>query len=217
MKFAFDIETVPNLNLIDALPEVEVKCGNLKDPEKIREKVEEAKKEQVSKMALSPFFGRICSYSFYGPEIECFHTVDEISDVSEIELVNEIFEQLKCTPTSSPYVITWNGVTFDFPFLFKRAMLLKVEPKCNGLSFWTKKYTHAPHCDLMQELTGWNHDHLKLNVAANTILGKSKIDSDATKFIQLIESGRSEEIGIYNLMDSELTFNIHEAAAPYLW
>jgi predicted PolB exonuclease-like 3'-5' exonuclease len=214
---AFDIETVPNLNLIDSLPEPEVAIGNLKDPDKIAEKIKAAKEKQVSNMALSPFYGRICSYSFFGPEIQRYHTVDEISDAAEIELINEIFDQLKNGESYNQYIITWNGMKFDFPFVFVRAMLLRIEPKCNGLSFWTKKYTHAPHCDMMQELTLWSNEHKSLNNAASSILGKKKIDIDCTKFLDMINEGKSAEIGIYNLMDSELTFNIHETAKDYLW
>lgn len=39
MDLVIDIETIPNSGMIDRLPEVEVKTGNLKDPEKIAEKI----------------------------------------------------------------------------------------------------------------------------------------------------------------------------------
>lgn len=219
MHGALDIETVPNLNLIDALPEIEVAIGNMVDPAKIAAKTKKCKDEQVSKMALDPFWGRICSYAVYGPDIKKYHTVDEVSDTSEIELISEILALMCVTEKTHPYIITWNGAKFDMPFIFKRAMLLKVEipAGCMGLSHWTKKYTHTPHCDMMQEFTGWGNDHLKLDTCAGQLLGQRKIGVDCTTFLQMITDGKQDEIGIYNLMDSELTYNIHEAAAPYLW
>ena len=59
----FDIETIPNSGMLDRLPPVEVKAGNLKDPVKIAEKEAAAKAEQLEKMALSPLYGRVCCWS----------------------------------------------------------------------------------------------------------------------------------------------------------
>lgn len=216
--FSFDIETIPNLNLVDSLPEPEVKYGNIKDPAKIREKFAEAKQEQVSDMALNPFYSRICSYATWG-EYEGYYTLDEISDAAEIELINKVLEKLTFGATQSPVVITWNGFSFDMPFLYKRAALLNIPlpNSCPGLQYWQKKYSHIPHCDLERILSNWEPKKIKLDHAAAAFLGEKKLDHDFTKFIELIQSGKGDEIGIYNLKDAELTFRLYEKLAPYLF
>lgn len=214
---ALDIETVPNVALICSLPEPEVKIGNLKDPEKIAEKIKEAKEDQISKMALFPYTGRICSYAVYGDSVQKYHTIDEISDVAEMELISEIMGILSLNNNQCDCVITWNGIQFDIPFIFIRAMLLKMELKCPAMSYFTKRYSHFPHTDMMKELVYWSNDHMRLNYASKLILGKSKIDTDVTKFVEMIKTGQSDQIGIYNLMDAQLTYEIFLATEKYLF
>ena len=219
MEFAFDIETIPNTSIINSLPEVEVKYGNTKDLEKRKIIEDESKQKQIDEMALSPFYGRICSYAVYGNSIQKYHTIDEISDASEIELINEIFELFTVTPTEVPRVITWRGNEFDIPFVFIRAAMLNVfSPSgCLRLQQMIKRYTTAPHCDLERVLSNWGNKMVKLNHAASALLGETKLDHDFSKFIDQIQSGKSDEIGIYNLKDAELTYKLFTKLQPYLF
>lgn len=218
-EFAFDIETIPNKNMVDALPEPEYKYGNTKDPDKRKVIEEETKQKQIDDMALSPFYGRICSYAVYGPEFQKYHTVDEISDAAEIELINEVFEMLTVTATTVPRVITWRGTDFDLPFLFIRAAILNVfiPAGCLRLQQMIKRYTTAPHCDLERVISNWGTKMVSLDFVASSFLGEKKLDHDFTKFIEQIETGKSHEIGIYNLKDAELTYRSFEKLQPYLF
>jgi predicted PolB exonuclease-like 3'-5' exonuclease len=217
--FAFDIETIPNLDMVDRLPEPEVKLGNLKDPVKIAEKCAEAKQNQIGSMALNPFYGRICSYAIWNEEVQEYSTVDEISDAAEIETIRNALECFCFTATTTPSVITWNGFGFDLPFLYKRAAILKIELPvgCVGLQYWMKKYSHHPHCDLERELSNWDTKRIKLDDAAGVFLSEKKLDHDFSKFIELINTGKSSEIGIYNLKDSEITYRLYKTLSPYLF
>lgn len=216
--FSLDIETIPNLSMVDTLPEPEVALGNTKDPEKIAVKIADAKQKQIDSMALNPFTGRICSVAFAGKHYG-YHTVDEVSDAAEIDLLNKILDTFVVNQTETPHIITWNGHQFDLPFIFKRAMMLRVAVPsgCLGLAHMCKKYSRYPHTDLMMEFCGWSHTYLKLDHVAGWLLGKKKLDHDFSKFIELIETGKSSEIGVYNLVDAELTLEIYETAAPYLF
>lgn len=218
-EFGFDIETIPNKNMVDALPEPEYKYGNTKDEDKRKVIEKEAKQKQIDDMALSPFYGRICSYAVYGPEIQKYHTIDEISDAAEIELISEVFELFTCTTTTVPRVITWRGNDFDLPFLFIRAAILNVvvPAGCLRLQNMIKRYATAPHCDLERVISNWGQKMTSLNFVASSFLGEKKIESDFTKFIEMIESGKSHEIGIYNLKDAELTYRSFEKLQPYLF
>ena len=67
MQYALDVETIPNMDIVADMPEPEVKTGNLKDPEKIAEKVKQARKKAEDRMALSPLTGRVAAFSFWSP------------------------------------------------------------------------------------------------------------------------------------------------------
>jgi DNA polymerase elongation subunit (family B) len=211
MKIAIDIETIANPEMVDCMPEPEVAIGNLKDPEKIREKISEAKRKQVESMALNPFHGRICSYAWYGETGGGYEAMDSVCDAEELRIINVILSQLTFTGNESPKIITWNGFDFDIPFIAKRCMILNAPIPTGfvGFKYFLKKYDVDSHCDLMKEMTGWN-GHLKLDTVSKILFGESKISVDFTKFSDLILSGNSSEIGIYNQKDCELTYKIYE-------
>lgn len=219
MEFALDIETIPNKNMVEALPEPEYKYGNTKDPDKRKVIEDETKQKQIDNMALSPFYGRICSYAVYGPHIKKYHTVDEISDAAEIELINEIFDLLTVTTTEVPRVITWRGNDFDLPFIFIRAAIMNVfiPAGCLRLQQMVKRYITAPHCDLERVISNWGQKMVSLNFVASSFIGEKKIEMDVTKFVEMIETGKSHDIGIYNLKDAELTYRCFDKLQPYLF
>lgn len=219
---AFDIESVPNKAMIEFMPEPEVALGNLKDPEKIKEKIAEAKAKAIDRMALSPLYGRVCSASFYGETTQEYKVIPEISDAAEIELLNYIFENISLggNDAESSKIITWNGLNFDFPFIYKRAAMLRVAlpAGCPGLKYWTQKYKADVHCDLMQELCSWNiQDKISLDAAGKAFLGAGKTQRDYSTYVSPIESGQGNLIGIDNLCDTKITWDLYELLSPYLF
>lgn len=219
--FSLDIESIPNPEMVGSLPEPEVAIGNLKNPELIKAKIAEAKESQIKKMALDPFYGRICSFATWSCEEidQRFYTIDEISDAAEIGLINKLLTLLCVTSTTHPNICTWNGYEFDIPFIYKRAMMLRLDIPAGlyGLSRMCRRYSSVPHCDLMQEICQWN-GRMKLDVAARALLGEGKTEGiDVTKFVEYIQAGRGNEIGIYNLKDAELTYKIYQRVSPYIF
>lgn len=217
---AIDIETLPNIDLIDCLPEPKAP-GNLKDPAKIAAAIQEKKAEQVDKMALDPLFGRICAYSWWGEGNDHGYSVmSDTTQAEEIRLVRELLQMFVITNTTAPSIVTWNGMSFDVPFIVKRAMLLNVERPTGfpGLKYFTKRYSHVPHCDMAKELTLWdNASYMSLDTAAKVILGERKLDHDFKEFRKQILGGDGDSIGRYCMKDSELTWRIFQRASPYLW
>jgi len=225
---ALDIETIPNEAMIDLLPEPEVAIGSLKDPEKIQAKIDEAKKNQKEKMGLNPMTGRICSFSFYGDrEDERFYkVVPEVSDAAEIDLLNQLLEHLIVYSNDiiATTIVTWNGMQFDFPYIFKRAALLRVEIPAGvrGLSFWTKKYSIYPHCDLLQVWNGWSTSNpsagsAKLDWIGKVFLGSGKTERNYLEYLDLIKSGNCDQIGRDNLCDTKITYDLYKVLEPYLF
>ena len=203
---AFDIETMPNMQMVDRLPEPDVKYGNTKDPAKMETKLAEAKIKQVDKMALSPLYGKIASFAISGSE------ESTMCSENEKEMLEVLFN--KFFTTHEPYTFaTWNGNDFDFPFLYRRAVALKIDLTGKvRLNQLVKRYQTTPHADLAKIWTSWgSHDYVKLDHVASVILGEKKFDFDVTTIKRLIKTpeGRAQIMG-YNLQDANLTYELYQ-------
>jgi predicted PolB exonuclease-like 3'-5' exonuclease len=215
---AIDIETIPDLTRIDALPEPEGRADT-KDPEKIAAQIAEKRKKQIEDMALSPFTGRICSFATWGEAGGKYRVMREISDAEEIVLVNDLLRYFVISGGAYPQICTWNGWKFDIPFIFKRAMLLRVElpPSLPPLRAFVKKYDTSFHMDLAQELDQWGNGYTSLDQAARYTVGEGKAQADYTQFCQMIVDGNQDKIGLYNLKDAELTYKIYLYMSGYIF
>ena len=206
---AFDIETIPNTSLIDRLPEPEVKTGNLKDQAKIAEKIEEAKKAQIEKMALSPLYGRVCCWCAHDSETDtttgsCINADTDAEETEVIERAFLLFSKFK--------VITYNGSSFDLPFLYRRAVILGIDPNefsAPTLAEMLKRYDNNKHLDLMQVWCGYGQFE-KLDTLSALILNDHKVEIDFHDFPELIktEEGRNR-ILTYCAHDVELTGQLY--------
>ena len=209
---AFDIETIPNTAMIPRLPEPEVKAGNLKDPAKIAEKIEEAKKAQIEKMALSPLYGRICCWCIHDGETSTGVCIK--NEAEETELIENAFQIL-----SGQTVITYNGASFDLPFLYRRAVILGIDPRefnMPTLAEMLKRYDNDKHIDLMQVWCGFGQFE-KLDTLSALILDDHKVEIDFHDFPELIKTseGRDRLIA-YCEHDVELTYRLYTRIAGIL-
>ena len=214
--FAYDIETIPNMSIVHLLPEPEVKYGNVKNPELKKAKLDEAKAKQIGGMALSPFFGRICCFAVHGNKMSRYTVMEKISDETERELIKDIFSLFANKKEYQPMIITWAGKDeFDMRFLYTRAAILSVQTPVGVPSYevMCKKFENENHIDLMTVLCGWGN-RFKLDIAAQIFFGEKKLKHDFSKFIELIETGRGDEIGRYNLKDAELTYELYKRVQP---
>ena len=187
-----DIETMPDETMIDKLPEPDVKYGNAKDEEKRRVIYENAVAKQVDSMALNPLFGRIACIGIG----DTVHMAENEKTLIEI-VSKELFSKMQP-------ICTWNGIGFDIPFIYKRAIILgiKIDPP---MSFWMKRYTITPHCDLMQVWMNW-YGYEKLDTVAKALLGRGKVDFDVTQIKELIKTAEGiEKISNYCKGDLEAT------------
>ena len=192
MLISFDIETIPNSGMLNRLPPVEAKTGNLKDPEKIAEKERQAKLEQVEKMALSPLYGRVCAWCAESITGDKFNAcIEEDSDEEEIRVIAAAFKRIRGSK-----ILTYNGNNFDLPFLYKRAVILGVDPRGYALpplSEVTAKYKNIHHIDLMNVWCGFGN-YEKLDNLASALLGEHKNEIDFHDFPEMIktDAGRKE-------------------------
>lgn len=217
--FSLDIETIPNPAMEALLPEPDVKLGNVKDPKKIEEKRIEAKEKQLNSMALKAETGMIASFSMSG-DIEKSAVLQEVSYSNEIELINEIFLSLS---TDVVTLITFNGMDFDLPFIYKRAMINGIDlTQFNGLlplSYWMKRYTVEPHCDIMKVWSNWSNDikGCSLDYLGSLLLGERKTDRDYSQYLEYIQTGKSDIVLADNVCDSQLTMRLYNKMNKYLF
>ncbi len=223
MILGLDIETIPNVAMVNNLPEPEVALGNLVDPAKIKAKQDAAKASQVEKMALDPLYGRVLCVALVGegPEgVSNCPILPEANDDTERKLLQWLFGEHLNNPELR--LVTWNGNGFDMPFIYRRAMALGVSPKHFGappLATWTKKYGNDRHIDMMQEWGGAGYkDFTKLDSVARALLGESKADIDVTAFAEKMKTqeGR-DEIVKYCVRDAALVVKIWERALGTLF
>jgi DNA polymerase elongation subunit (family B) len=219
--FTIDIETIPDMNRVPFLPPPKVKYGNTKDPEKRAVMDEEAKKKQIEDMGLNPFTGRICSIAV----VNSGKVVEEAvlsKEITEWQLIDRAFSFLRMHGKINYRICTWNGINFDVPFLYKRAMILDRVRKQTGVSkklfdamppmpYYTKKYSVDTHIDIPMILGGWASEarYTGLNDISFSLLGKKKGEIDFKDFPELLQTkeGRSE-ISEYNCQDALLTDEI---------
>ena len=230
---ALDIETIPNTSAIPLLPEPEVTDSRRKDPDKIAAHLDAKRAKQRADMALDPTTGRICSFAITeisGNEQEFYRVIpaaiisscvciDAESDGAEAEIVAELLGILALPELR---IVTWDGMRFDLPYIYKRAMLLSffgsVPAGVPPLTYWTKRYSTTPHCDLAKVWTD-GAGFIKLDTVARLMFGgEGKIEIDFTDFPELIktEEGR-QRLGAYNLQDTRLTARIFERASGCLF
>jgi hypothetical protein len=112
----FDIETGPTDNAADYFDESKVKLGNLKDPEKIKAKVEEARQEFLDKAALSAVTGQVLAIGYRRGDSVL------IRDGREWQLLNAFWKLFKDLPKHGiRHMIGHNIFAFDLPFLIQRS------------------------------------------------------------------------------------------------
>lgn len=205
-----DIETYPDLNMVDTLPEPKID-SRLKDPVKIEAKKVEAKQKQIDGMALNPLYGKIACIGYStGGESEC------VIEGTEEQIINTFFDIISLGRAESPKIVTWNGISFDIPFIYKRAMILGIKPHIS-MSYWMKRYTTSPHCDLMQVWCNW-YGMEALNTVAKALLNKEKAEFDVTTIKDLIKTpeGR-KEISSYCKKDVDITKELFDKMAGILF
>ena len=196
MIIALDIETVGNAEIIPMLPEPSID-SRLKDPAKIADAKAGAKQKQIDGMALDPLTARVICFAAVGlageTVSESVEIVPDLTDVAESALLQSI---MRFIGTEEVRLVTWNGIGFDLPMIYKRAMILGVDPSNFGappLTAWTKRYSADRHYDLMQIWGGWSTEgREKLETVAGMVLHEKRADIPYDQMPELMkaEEGR---------------------------
>ena len=214
MIYALDIETIPNPATFEFLPEPECTDSRIKDPIKIAAHIEKKRLALRDKAALDPLTGRVCAIAYVGmidgKDAEHVDVIDAATDEAETTIIQGAMMMLG---KPDARIITWNGISFDMPYIYKRAMVLGVDPAdfdAPPLNAWTKKYNTDRHFDLMMIWGAWR-DFVKLDTVAGLVLGEKKIETDFALFLEFIETAEGRaKLGEYCLQDTRLTWRLFE-------
>ena len=146
-EIVLDIETMPNeipealaKELYGKIEPTQIAIKQGKEAEYIK-----AKQEEIAEgFALSPLTGRILGIGLYLPESDTSIYIEE-TEKEMLEYLHSLFAK------NSPRLITFNGKSFDIPFIKIRAAILgaTIPP----LS--TKKYDTMWHFDVREILTNF--------------------------------------------------------------
>ena len=171
--FAFDIETIPNqlipASCVPVFDPSEIKYGNTKDPSKKALKEEEERKKfddgLSKKMSLDPAYCQLVT--FVGIQYDTdkdeilSETIVQITDDDEDKIgdwsaIHEGWSAIHSSYNERVPIITFNGLSFDLPVLFMRAILQDAHVSKIMYDRLTGRYSNAHHFDLMQILANFD-------------------------------------------------------------
>lgn len=215
-KQPFDIETTSTesehaLEIIRS--EIEAKAKDIKAPknygevkateyvERETQKLHDSFDTQVAKTALNPNYGHLIA-------IGCGEFVEVIKDVTdEKDLLSEFFAYLRGCDTL-PLLYGHNIKGFDFPFIYKRAVILGANPKFNFKDAYMHRYSKIVF-DSMQEWCGYK-EYISADNLAKLLGVKGKGDIDGSMVPAMFKAGRHEEIKEYIADDLRINREIYE-------
>ncbi len=124
-------------------------------------KTEEERVEAIQKLSLNPFTAQIIAIGMLNPDSnqgKVFYQAPKqeptFSEDGLVEFVScseeEVLQEFWKTMNHYAQFITFNGRTFDCPFLMLRSALLGIKSTRNLLPY---RYNAAEHCDLIEQLT----------------------------------------------------------------
>jgi len=122
MHIVFDIETAPlptDQIVIPPFDPANVKTGNLRDPDKIADKIRQAEEEHASNYlrnaALDPLTGRVVCIGVAVGQADPF-----LFSGDERTMLGAFWDSL-CQSERAPLILGFNSKQFDLPFLIRRS------------------------------------------------------------------------------------------------
>jgi len=226
MHLVYDIETV-GVDF-DSLSESQKEfllryTESEKDPQKKEELVKEAKRY----LSLYPYTAKIVAIGLMNTEVEKSMVLYEGSEndewiaeekttkykpLTEVQMLNYFWKYVK----KAEKIISFNGRSFDLPFILMRSAINKIKPTKNLLK---NRYDSTTHVDLLEHFTFYGLTK-KFNLdfychAFNIASPKSKgITGMDVK--ELYKAGRIKDIAIYCGEDVRATYELYKIWDRYL-
>jgi uncharacterized protein YprB with RNaseH-like and TPR domain len=227
-KLIFDIETIGvDFESLDKISQEYI--------EKYTES-EEGLKEAKGRLSFSPLTGEIVAIGILNPDTNkgaVYTRVNGQQSIVNGQLLEEgirietgdekqILEKFWETIKPYNYFISFNGRTFDAPFLMIRSAILGAKPTKNLLSnrYLSSQKYDATHVDLLDQLTFYGAVRKKFNLHFWTksfgIKSPKEEGITGEDIGQLYKEGKILEIAKYNLGDLKATKELYERWEKYL-
>lgn len=204
MPLVVDIETVGQDP--DTLPPraLEILFQRLRDGEPDEEELERRRRALVDRFGLDPATGRIVCIGLLdlgGGREEAVCAKDER------RLLLDFWEWLRQHPPD--LFVTFNGKSFDFPFINLRSALHQVPP---SLPLPTRPHTVSQHFDVREVLSAGDRSRPGTLEFFCAIFGVAspKQSLDGKRIGEAFRQDRLEEIAAYCLADCRATAAIYE-------
>ena len=209
MALVIDIETVGQEPGSLAPRALEILFQRLKDGEPDSDELERRKRALVERFGLDPATGRIV----------CIGLLDlprgwekALCGNDEKRLLVDFWEWLRQFPPE--LFVTFNGKSFDFPFINLRSALLQLTP---SLPLPTRPYATSPHFDVREVLSAGDRSRPGTLEFFCTIFGiaSPKATLAGAQIGEAFRAGRLEEIAAYCLADCRATAALYERLKPF--
>lgn len=190
-------------------------------------KNDEERAEAVMKMSLAPFTAQIVAIAMVNPESQqgkvFYHDPTGQSSVSPDGLVEFVpgsetamLQEFWKTIARYGQFVTFNGRTFDCPFLMLRSAILGVKPTRNLMTY---RYSAGEHCDLLEQLSyygAFRKFSLDFYCRAFGIRSPKSEGVSGQDVDPLFRAGRYQEIAEYCLRDVRATVQLFQKWQGFL-
>jgi DNA polymerase elongation subunit (family B) len=214
-RVCIDIETIPCQGLHDELLEIarqKTEKKRTKDKESDDGSKEDASSVKLVKFcSLNPGFGQIVCIGV-GFDIGSGVDVQMFSGRDETAVLNQFWAFL--SPRRNSKIVTFNGKSFDVPFIIKRSAILGILPT---VRISTRRYETDRHFDVFELLTDFYNCKEKFSLHAYCkMFGVENMDtSTGSEVFQLWKEGRISEIESHCAEDVRSTLGLHSKIQAY--
>lgn len=225
-RIIFDIETCcfPFETLAESQQEYILRYAEKEKDEAVRS---EKKDEAIRWLSLYPFTAKVVAIGIYDVEKEkafVYYESDKEEEwineekkthykgLSEEELIKSFWRIIAVTDQ----VVTFNGRSFDGPFMMLRSALLKIKPSKNLVS---KRFDHSEHVDLLEQFTYYGLTrkfNLDFYCHAFGIKSPKTKEISGMEVKNLYEAGRVKDIAVYCAEDIKATYELYKIWNEYL-
>lgn len=212
-KITFDIETIPQRAPLSLTQQEELaKKLQRMQAGKVEEIDQEASASLI--MGTSPYFGEIITIGLLFD--------DGMGNTSEVALVGEekeilenFWDMIKAHKTA--LFISYNGLSFDVPFIVKRSMRWGILPT-NPAFLNTKRFQKYPHFDVKDIISDFDKfaaPSLRLACDLLGVPSPKEEEIKAENVAQAFAQGRIREIAEYCKRDVVATYALYKKLQGY--
>lgn len=177
-------------------------------------------------LALSPLTGEIVAIGMFNPDTQkgvlYYQDIAGSEDFSKdgvnfkVATEREMLEFFWQDIEKYKQVVTFNGRTFDGPFLHLRSAILGIRPTRNLVPY---RYDYKLHCDLLDQLSYYGASrrfNLDFYTKSFGIRSPKEEGIDGSMISAMFKAGRQKEIAEYCARDIKATAKLYEYWEEYL-